>query len=126
VRCQPGGSACGTGNSAGGDDYTGELQATYDLRITDRLNYPDGTTAATVSDTSFPVTVRCSQTPSNKSTGGTCAVTSSANSVVPGAVVSGERAIWGIGQVKVFDGGLDGLVSTPDNLLFETQSVFVP
>jgi hypothetical protein len=60
------------------------------------------------------------------SIGATCTVTTSANTVVPGSVQSGARAIWELGPVQVFDGGPDGVASTPDNLLFADQGVFVP
>jgi hypothetical protein len=42
-------------------------------------------------------------------------------------VPEGLRAIWGLGQVQVFDGGQDGsLATTTGNSLFMTQAVFVP
>jgi hypothetical protein len=37
-----------------------------------------------------------------------------------------KRSIWQLGQVKVFDGGADGSVSTADNTLFEVQGLFAP
>jgi hypothetical protein len=45
---------------------------------------------------------------------------------MPGSVRSGDRAVWQIGKVQVFDGGPDGLVATADNSLFQVQGVFVP
>ena len=48
----------------------------------------------------------------------------SANALVPGAVVAGDRAIWELGQVKVYDGGADGLAATQPNTLFADQGVF--
>ena len=70
-------------------------------------------------DTSFPVTVPCSA--------GTCSVATSANAVMPGAVLEGQRAVWQLDQVKVYDGGADGLASTTgDNTLFMVEGVFVP
>jgi hypothetical protein len=46
---------------------------------------------------------------------------------VPGAVLEGKRAIWQLDQVKVYDGGSDGLASTTaDNTLFMDQGIFVP
>ena len=36
------------------------------------------------------------------------------------------RTIWQLGQVRVNDGGADGLVSTTPNTLFAVQGVFVP
>jgi hypothetical protein len=60
------------------------------------------------------------------SVGSTCAAATTADAVTPGAVLEGRRAIWALGQVKVFDGGPDGVVSTADNTLFAVQGVFVP
>jgi WD40-like Beta Propeller Repeat len=97
--------------------YTGELSADAALRLTDRDNSP--APAGTVEDSSFPVTVPCS--------GGECAVTTTANTVVPGAVVEGKRAIWELGQVSLYDGGADGVASTTaDNTLFMDEGIFVP
>ncbi len=104
-------------------DYTGQLQVNPSLRITDRYNGPGET--GTVVDTSFPVTVPCTAT-SLASVGGTCAATTTADAVTPGTVKEGRRAIWQLGQVKVFDGGPDGVVSTSDNTLFAVEGVFVP
>ena len=59
--------------------------------------------------------------------GSTCSVMTSANTLVPNAVVAGERAIWEFGQVQVYDGGADGVASTTgDNTLFMDQGVFIP
>jgi len=59
--------------------------------------------------------------------GSSCSVTTSADAVTgAGAVVEGRRAIWRLGQVRVNDGGADGLVSTTPNTLFAVQGVFVP
>ena len=71
------------------------------------------------------MTAPCAET-SSTSIGGTCSVTTTANTIVPGSIKSGTRAIWQLGQVQVFDGGPDGLVSTADNSLFEGQGIFVP
>ena len=62
-------------------DYTGELQADAALRITDKNNPPY--TAGTVSDTHFPFAVPCAAT-SDTTIGSACAVSTSANAVVPG------------------------------------------
>jgi hypothetical protein len=46
---------------------------------------------------------------------------------VPNSVTTGQRAIWELGQVQVYDGGSDGLAATTgDNTLFETEGLFVP
>jgi WD40-like Beta Propeller Repeat len=97
--------------------YSGELQADQTVRITDKNNA--GGTGGTVIDTSFPVTVPCGS--------GTCTTTTTANTIVPGSVVEGQRANWELGGVKVYDGGLDGLAATTaDNTLFMDEGFFVP
>jgi hypothetical protein len=124
VRCQPVETACGSANAAGGADYTGQLQASVSLRITDKLNGPSTTEQGTVSDTSFPVTFPCTAT-ADTSTGSTCTVSTSANAEVPGSTQT-ENAIWQLGQVQVFDGGVQGIAGSRDATLFEDQGVFVP
>ena len=81
--------------------------------------------AATVSDTSFPVPMACSEV-ANPTIGSTCSVTTSANAVLPGAIQTGRRTVWQMERVQVFDGGADGLASTAGNGLFAVQGVFVP
>jgi len=101
--------------------YGGELSADAGLRITDRSNTPNpgGPGPGTLEDTSFPVTVPCAA--------GICSVSTTANALAPGAVLEGRRAIWQLGQVKVYDGGADGVASTTgDNTLFMVEGVFVP
>jgi hypothetical protein len=50
-----------------------------------------------------------------------------ADSLVPGAVDEGRRGVWGLGQVKVYDGGADGAAATTaDNTLFMDQGVIRP
>jgi hypothetical protein len=67
----------------------------------------------------------CTATAST-SIGGLCAITTTANAVVPGAVKDAQRAIVEIGQLTVNDGGSDGLTATPPNTLFEIQGIFIP
>jgi uncharacterized repeat protein (TIGR01451 family) len=125
VRCRPAVATCGSANSADGPDYTGELEVTYSLRLTDRFNNPTSTTAGTMVDASFPATIPCSAT-SILTIGATCTLNTTANAVMPGSVRTGDRAIWQIGNVQVFDGGPDGQAATADNALFQTQGLFVP
>jgi hypothetical protein len=106
-------------------DYTGQLQVDAGARVTDRLNGPSSDEPATGTDTSFPVTVPCAATGST-TIGSTCSVSTTFNAVTPGAIVESQRAIWELGDVKVFDGGPDGVASTGPNTLFARQGVFVP
>jgi glucose/arabinose dehydrogenase len=107
-------------------DYTGQLQASAGLRLTDRDNPGSaGSPVGTVQDSTFAWTVPCTTTP-DTTVGSACAVTTSADAVNPGVVKEGLRAIWQLGQVQVFDGGSDGVASTAPNTLFAVQGVFVP
>jgi hypothetical protein len=106
-------------------DYSGELEATAVMRITDRGGGA-GSGAATVEDFTYAFTVPCAPT-GNTAVGSTCATTTTVDSLVPGTIDEGERAIWQIGQVEAFDGGADGLASTPGgNTPFARQGIFVP
>jgi hypothetical protein len=104
-------------------DYTGQLQANPSLRITDRFNGPGET--GTMQDVNFALTVPCVATAS-ATVGGTCSVTTTADALAAGTVKESRRAIWQLGQVRVYDGGPDGLASTQDNTLFAVQGVFIP
>jgi hypothetical protein len=105
-------------------DYTGELQATTTVRITDRRGGP-ASEPATVTDIEFPVTVPCTATGSG-TVGATCAVTSTLDAVMPGAIPEGKRSNWQLDRVRVNDGGPDGDVDTTPNTLFAVQGIFVP
>ena len=128
VRCKAGTTACGSANAADGADYTGELQATAQIRITDHFNAVapgGGTDPATVVDIPFPVNVPCVAT-SSTSIGSTCSVNTTANGVVPGAVKDTKRANIEVGQIQTIDGGSDGVVATTPNTLFGVQGIFIP
>ena len=106
-------------------DYTGELQAILNLRITDNSNGPTLADPATTFDSPLAVTVPCSGTPAG-TIGSTCSMTTTVDAVAPGAVLEGRRAIWQLGQIEVTDGGSDGVGSTAPNTTFARQGVFVP
>jgi plastocyanin len=117
-------------NQSGLTDYSGELQANPAIRITDKFNSANPPTqpyndSATAVDVNFPVTIPCATTTDN-TIGSTCSVTTSANAVLAGAVNDAVRTIWQLGQVRVFDGGSDGVASTSGNTLFMTEGVFTP
>jgi len=109
-------------------DYTGELLLTTALRITDRDNtpYPGGGGPGTVEDTDLEATVPCTPT-ADTDIGSICNLDTSVDALVPGAVKEGERSIWALGQIGVYDGGADADPSTTgDNTLFMDQGIFVP
>jgi Tol biopolymer transport system component len=113
-------------NKSSLSDYTGEVQLSVPVQITDRhnengvnLNGP-GTSHA-----ELKFTIPCTATA--ESIGASCSVATSVNAVYPGAVIETKRAVWQFEQIRVFDGGADGDAETAgDNTLFATQGVFVP
>ena len=128
VRCKAGTTACGNANAADGADYTGELQGNATIRISDHWNAVapgGGPDAATVIDIPFPVGATCANTASTAE-GGLCTANTSANTVVPGSVKTGKRAIVEVGQITITDGGADGLNGTTPNTLFGVQGIFIP
>jgi hypothetical protein len=128
IRCKAGVAACGAANTADGADYTGELEGTAQIRISDHWNAVapgGGPDAATVIDIPFPVVTGCTSTAAT-GVGSTCAITTSANAVVPGAVKDTKRGVVQIGQIQVFDGGPDGAAATDPNTLFSVQGIFIP
>jgi hypothetical protein len=78
-----------------------------------------------VQDTALNIPVPCIATGST-TVGSTCDLSTSVEAVVPGAANEGERAIWALDKLQVFDGGADGVASTAPNTLFAVQGVFVP
>jgi hypothetical protein len=131
VRCTALAQPCGPANAQAGADYTGELEVRVTLRITDTANSiapPGGyTDHATMTDYALrlPMSLPCASTAST-STGATCDVATSLSNFVPGIVPEGQRAVWEMGQVDVYDGGPDGDAGTDDNTLFATQGIFIP
>lgn len=105
-------------------DYAGQLRLVPTIRITDRLNGTLLNDPATSVDVDFPVTIPCVTT--STAPGSTCALTTTAESVVAGLLTENKRTIWQVPQIKVFDGGADGLAATAGNTLFETEGLFVP
>src|SRR4029079_18964787 len=97
-------------------DYTGELEVQLPLNITDTNNGVLQGDPAT-GETTLRLTVPCTGN-DNPAVGSTCAVSTTVNAVTPGAVVSGDRSIWELKDLRVTDGGPDGVATTPDNTLF--------
>ena len=65
--------------------------------------------------------------PSPDRIGAACDVSTTANALVPGAVLDGNRAVVQIGQIAVLDGGPDGLAATAaGNSRFAAQGVLIP
>jgi hypothetical protein len=108
-------------------DYTGEIRETTTLKLTDRRSgpYGDGRDDATMVEVPLKADVSCSGT-SDPAVGAICALNTAMNALVPGAVREGDRAVWELDTIEVYDGGPDGVSSTSDNTLFARQGVFIP
>jgi hypothetical protein len=106
--------------------YTGSVQTALTLRLTERVSTPGGDEPQTTQDFPFRVPVSCAAT-ADATVGSTCSLTTTANTIMPGAVAGSKRSIWALDRIQVYDAGPDGDVSTAgDNALFETQGLFVP
>jgi hypothetical protein len=128
VRCKPGTSTCGDANAAGGPDYTGELQGGATIRITDHNNAVapgGGVDPATVVDVPFPVNLSCASTAAT-GTGSVCNLSTATCLGCVTEVKDAKRMVIEVTQLRIFDGGADGLVATTPNTLFAVQGIFVP
>jgi len=125
-------SAAGSNGAQSTRDYTGEMQGTATIRITDENNVagPGGSTHATVVDLPFTVDGSCAEfagtNAAGQQQGGTCLSDTSANAAVPGAAVAGKFGNVEIGQVVINDGGPDRLNASADNSPFMRQGIFIP
>jgi hypothetical protein len=127
VRCKAGVSTCGNANTAGGPDYTGELEGNATVRLTDHWNATapgGGPDPATVVDIPMPFQLTCANT-ADPSIGATCVFpTSTCLGCFPPK--DGVRTLVELTQLLVRDGGPDGQAFSRDNTLFMVQGVFVP
>jgi hypothetical protein len=109
-------------------DYTGSLRASLPVRITDKLNSPSpgGPGAGTTAPFQFGFDIPCTPDPDSQ-LGSDCSITTSADTLYPGAILEVKRSIWQIGRARVDDAGADGNTATAaDNGVFAVQGVFVP
>ena len=108
-------------------DYAGELRAVVGLRITDRDNANGAFTneGATATDMPLSFNIPCAATPGPE--GGACNLTTTADAVLAGIVKEGQRSVWELAGIEVFDGGADADGDTAgDNTLFAVQGLFAP
>jgi len=117
----------GTGNFAGhairvSDHYNCNLTGLPACPATPSSNYP-----ATMTDLQFPVPVDCIVTSTPVGQGSTCGVNTTANALVPGAVIANQQAVVEIGEVILVDAGPDGSRTTSTgNQVFAAQGIFLP
>lgn len=134
VLCKgPNGGCVGAGP---GFDYAGQLSLTSDIRITDHNNEtsagPGFDKTGTVEDVRMPpVPIPCVLT-ADSAAGGSCTVTTSINSVLPGVAQEGKRATWQLDRTEVYDGGPTGEGNIASGCgvdqctLFMTGGLFIP
>jgi hypothetical protein len=129
VVCAGASSGC----TAAGADYTGQLLLTVGMRITDQANtIGAGAAPATVEDTTFSAPLSCSATAD--ASGGSCSLSTAADTLVPGFAKEGKRALISTLSTEVRDQGPDGSLGagcppacgTGDEETFLTQGTFAP
>jgi hypothetical protein len=114
-------------NKAGLADYTGEMRAQMTIRTADKTNGSSGADGATVQDFPFSFNVPCFPTTSDSTVGSDCEVHTTADTLFPGMVPEGKRAVTHVGDFRVYDGGSDGDGDTPgDNTAFAWEGLFTP
>jgi hypothetical protein len=99
-------------------DYGSAVEAHPTLRITDRDNtpHPGGPGAGTVVDVGLRFNVPCAPT-ADATVGSSCAVTTTADTLVPNTVKEGRRSVWELSSFDLNDG---------DEGVLERPGVFVP
>jgi hypothetical protein len=156
VRCKQGGGVlatkCPNANAFGGKDYNGTVTSQSQIRITDRYNgttTAGGTFPATVIDLPFSAGAQCVATAADTTTGSSCNISTTADTVVPGAagsggvVKEGKKASVEIAQIQIFDGGTDGAnaknplggtantcppscIAAGDDTLYAVEGIYIP
>ena len=114
-------------------DYVGRVLMRADLQITDTSNAAETPEPGTVQTFKYSAPVDCVATGST-TVGSNCNLNTTANSLVPGTVIEGRRAIWQLGQVEVLDAGPNGTgyANCPptcgdgDETTFLREGIFTP
>ena len=125
--------------TSGSPDYTGKLILRSYLQITDRNNGSSGWQPATGQGFFFGVPIDCVATPAIA--GSNCNINTTLDTLVPGTVVEGKRAVVSVGSIEVQDAGADGSVApdadplglgcpptcgSGDETVFEREGLFTP
>jgi hypothetical protein len=130
VHCRVMNAACPDGS---GSDFTGRLLVRISVQITDKLNGASQTESATVEELPIEVPVDCVAITGGE--GGRCNLTTSIDSLYPGALLDSKRAVWEYGDVTVSDPGPNGTgygagcpttCGDGDEAVFMRPGIFVP
>ena len=120
-------------NHPSGSDYTGRVGVQTNLQITDNANSGERPDPGTTQTSPLEFGVPCVAT-GDTTTGGTCALVTTLDALLPGAVKERQRSIWELGQIQVRDAGPNGTgyAACPptcgdgDETSFMKQGVFIP
>lgn len=120
-------------NKPSGSDYVGRVLVSTTLQLTDNSNASETPAPGTLQKIPYEFPVDCVAT-ADTSIGSTCSFVGRADSLVPGTVIEGRRAIWEIGQVTVKDAGPNGTgysacpptCGDGDESTFLREGVFAP
>jgi hypothetical protein len=96
------------------------------LTTTDQLNAEEVPATGTTQQIPYQATVPCTTTPTSTTTGSTCNLNTTADSLVPGTIAENRRIVWQLGQIEVRDAGLNLTPGDGDDNTFLRQGVFVP
>jgi hypothetical protein len=94
------------------------------FRLSDMYNGGALTTAATVVDYELPVPVEC--TPTAGPEGSNCAVESTANALMPGAMGEQRSATIQLFRVRLNDSGANAVRGDGDDRNFAMQGIYIP
>ena len=114
-------------------DYVGRVALRADLQVTDNGNAPETPEPGTVQTFKYHAPVDCAATDVT-TTGSTCVLITTADTLVPGTVVESRRSVWEFGQIEVRDAGPNGtgyancpaVCGDGDEATFLRQGVFTP
>jgi hypothetical protein len=124
---------CGAANNHLGNqtpsDYIGELQPRFDVIHTGHICQGSPTTC-TAQTLPLSYTVPCTPTPSDLSRGSNCDITATMDALFGAGFATAfftRNTSWQVNNVRVFDGGPDGVVGTSTgNTLFQVSGIFTP
>jgi hypothetical protein len=119
-----------------GGDYNpnasgADLTEITKLRLTDTANCAPSPCAATYdkpatgTDLDFAVPIDCAGTV-NPAVGATCAVNTTANTLMPGFAKQGKNAVLQAFRVRINDSGTNGIRGDSDDRLFAQEGLFTP
>jgi hypothetical protein len=116
--------------TAAGADYNpnasgADLTLVARARITDTYNGPSQNASGTVVEVDLPLRIGCVSTAST-AIGSNCNAITSVNSLMPGVVQAGKRAVINIFRVRVNDSGPNNVYGDGDDALFLQQGLFAP